>query len=345
MNILIIKTAALGDVLRTTSILKPLKNRYPDANIYWLTKKNAFPLLKNNELIDKTLILEQGINGLDIKFDLVISLDDEENVCKLASKIDKEKLIGAYYDHINDRCTYTKDAEQWFGMGLLRPKEVGGLEKANELKKYNKKTVQEHLLEILSLEKKDHDIILNLDKKETKFGKDFAEKNNIAKEDCVVGLNTGAGGRWQLKKMDIEQAIDLANKLDRLGLKVLLLGGPKEKERNDEIKKRVNFDIIDTGTDNTLMQFASIIDLCNIVITSDSLCLHISLALKKQIIAFFGPTSSTEIEMYGRGKKIVPKIECICCYKKRCDKNPNCTKLIDIDEILEIVKKTIKEDG
>ena len=36
-KILIIKLGAIGDVIRTTPLLEPIKKQYPDAKIYWLT--------------------------------------------------------------------------------------------------------------------------------------------------------------------------------------------------------------------------------------------------------------------------------------------------------------------
>lgn len=46
MKILIVKIGAIGDVLRTTSILKGLKGKYKGAEIDWLTSKNGlFELL------------------------------------------------------------------------------------------------------------------------------------------------------------------------------------------------------------------------------------------------------------------------------------------------------------
>lgn len=340
MKILIIKIGGLGDVLRTTSLLKPLRNKYHGANIWWLTKKDAFELLKNNFLIEKILFIEDiGSNGaiLEESFDLVISLDDEEKLCKLASKIKSKKLIGAYYDSKKNRCAYTPEGEAWFGMGLLRPVEKGGLKKANELKAKNKKTIQQHLIEMLGLENKDNEIILNLTDEEKEFGNNFAKKSNISKKDFVVGLNTGAGSRWQLKKLDIKLAIQLAEKLNEMGAKVILFGGPEEEERNKEIKNKVNFKIIDAGVHNSILEFAAIINICSVIITSDSLCLHIASGLAKKIIAFFGPTSSAEIEMYGHGKKILPNMDCVCCYKRDCDKIPNCTESINIDKLLRIV--------
>ena len=50
-SILIIKLGAAGDVIRTTPIIKPLREKFPFSKIYWLTN---FPELVPME-IDKTL--------------------------------------------------------------------------------------------------------------------------------------------------------------------------------------------------------------------------------------------------------------------------------------------------
>ena len=121
--------------------------------------------------------------------------------------------------------------------------------------------------------------------------------------------------------------------------KIILFGGKDEIERNKEIKKEVNFDIIDGGCDNSLLEFAGLINLCDVMVTSDSLALMIAIALKRKVVCFFGPTSIHEINLYGLGKKIFPKMECLCCYKKECDKKPNCMDNISVDEIIDAVKE------
>ncbi len=57
-KILIIKLDAIGDVLRTTSILKPLKKKYPGCYIEWCTRQNANELFKNNSLVDEVITIE-----------------------------------------------------------------------------------------------------------------------------------------------------------------------------------------------------------------------------------------------------------------------------------------------
>jgi heptosyltransferase-2 len=75
------------------------------------------------------------------------------------------------------------------------------------------------------------------------------------------------------------------------------------------------------------------------VITGDTLAMHMALALNCRTIVLFGPTSATEIEMYGLGEKIVPKMECLSCYKPKCDFVPNCMDLITTDMVEAAIER------
>ncbi|MBL7147608.1 MAG: glycosyltransferase family 9 protein [Nanoarchaeota archaeon] len=336
MNILIIKLGAIGDVLRTTSVLQALKEKYPDCEISWVTKNKSFDILKNNDFIDKIHLSDENLKEkLKGKiFDLIISLDDDSESCDLASSLNSKKIIGAYLE--NGKRVYTEDSALWFDIGLISK---FGKEKADELKALNKKTHQEILFNILNINNGKYKIcrpILNLQKEDLKFAKQFAEKNNIGKKDLVIGINTGAGGRWQDKKLPIEKTIELIDKLNsELKVKLILFGGPAEIERNKKIKQGIKTDIIDAGCNNSLMEFASLINLCKILITSDSLALHIGIALKRKIVAFFYVTSAAEIELYNRGIKVIGKGDSYCSYQPVCDDPPD----YNINEIIEGVKK------
>ena len=320
MNILVLKFGAIGDVIRTTSILPGLKSKYKNCKIGWVTKKDSFGVLKNNSLIERVFLIDDNTKNklINKKYDLVISLDDDYRACELASKVGSGKLVGAYLK--NKKTAYTTDSALWFDMGLISK---FGKQKADELKAKNKQTYQEIMYGILGLRYKKQEPILNLTKKELSFGKKFAKNNGIKKNDLVVGINTGAGGRWDDKKLSIGKTTELIGRLNKIKrVKMLLFGGPEEKERNKKIKQIIKENIIDAGCGNSLMEFASLVDVCKILITSDSLALHIGTALKKKIVAFFYPTSTSEIELYNRGIKITGKGQDYCSYKPRCDYPP-----------------------
>ena len=334
MNILIIKLGAIGDAIRTTSILPGLKDKYPNCRICWVTKKESLDILKSNSLIEKTFTIEETKEIIKNNYELVVSLDDDNNACSLASSVKSKKIIGAYMDH--GKKAYTEDSSLWFDMGLISRL---GKKRADDLKAKNKKTYQEIMYKIIGLEYKNHEHILILSSEEEVFGKNFAKKNNMKKGDIVIGINTGAGGRWQDKKLSIEETALLIDKINNKlkNAKLLLFGGPEEVERNKKIKESIKTKIIDAGCNNSLMEFASLVNLCDVLVTSDSLALHIGTALKKKIVVFFGPTSSSEIELYSRGIKIIPKIGCLCCYKPRCDIKP----VYEVDEMVKAVKRLL----
>lgn len=337
MKILIIKLGAIGDVLRTASALPALKEKYRESEIYWLTKKSSLDLLENNRYLNKVYTLNKDHEELNnIQFDLIINLDDEDIACELASKIKSKNLVGAYIDNNNTK-TYSEDSAPWFDMGLISKY---GKIKADELKVKNKDTYQKYLYDMLGLDTaKIHEPILNLTNEYLDFANKFAFTNNIQKTDLVIGINTGAGRRWKDKKLDIKKTEHLIRKLDeQLDCKIILFGGPAELERNERILHLSGVDIIDAGTENSLLEFASLVNLCDILVCSDSLALHIGVALKKKIVAFFGPTPSAEIMLFGRGIKIAPDYECRCCYKRECDPKPD----YDVDEILDAVIKLTK---
>ena len=335
MNILIIKLGAIGDVIRTTSILPGLKAKYKNCKIDWATKSESFDVLKNNNLISNIYLINKNPpKKSNKKYDLVISLDDDYEACALATKADAKKIIGSYLK--DNKKTYTKSSSLWFDMGL---NSRFGKKAADQMKAKNKRTYQEIMYKILGLSYKKQEPILILNKKELSFGKKFAKKNNIGETDVVIGINTGAGGRWEDKKLSIEKTEELIDKLNRniKNAKLILFGGPEERKRNEKIKKLVKTGIIDAGCNNSLMEFASLVNLCSVLVTSDSLALHTGVALKKNVVCFFCPTPSAEIELYSRGEKILAKKGCLCCYKPKCDIPPEW----DINEIVSAVKKLI----
>ena len=178
---------------------------------------------------------------------------------------------------------------------------------------------------------------LLLSASEIEFANDFYRHHGLSRFKVLVGLNTGASNRWQLKQWRDEGFIELIQKLkfhDDIG--ILLYGGKDERQKNHDLKNRFP-NVIDTGCDNTLRQFFALMNLSDIVITGDTMALHVATALKKKVVCYFGPTSAHEIEDYGRIIKIQPLMDCLVCYKQQCDFNPNCMQLISSDMIYKAV--------
>lgn len=339
-KILIIKLGSPGDVLRTTAILRGIKKRFKDAYIYWVTQKESIEILENNHLIDELYPLnyETQLILSRQRFDLILSLDKDKAGCALAEVLDADEKKG--FGLNGDGCIYplNKGTEYSFKLGLL-----------NRLKfKENRKTYQELIFEMADLCFKDEEYILNLDKQQKDFKRDFLRKNRLKERDSIVGLNTGSGKLWPHKKWRVDGFSSLINRLSQhKNIRVVLLGGPDEEETNKQIisqtKIKAKTFLFDSGYNNGLKDFIALVDCCDLVVSGDTMAMHIAIALKKKVVALFGPTCPQEIYLYNRGIKIVSVAKCAPCYKNLCSKNSDCMSLIKPAKVDIAIRKLISK--
>jgi len=227
---------------------------------------------------------------------------------------------------------FNKAAEEWFEMGAF-----------DNLKKQNKKSYQQIIHEICDLEYEKGEIIIELTEEEYKYKNNFIKDKHLDRFEFIVGINAGASDRWQFKKWKLEgytELIDLLSKKYNCG--ILLLGGKEEIETNS-VLEQVSKNVINTGENNSLREFFSLVDISDLFITGDTLALHAAAALMKKVICLFGPTSHTEIEDYGRITKVIPELDCLVCYKNTCDFRPNCMEMISSKTVYDHVVKNLKE--
>ncbi len=324
-HILIIKLGAEGDVLRTTPLLYGLREKYPGAEITWLTAKESTPLLKNNPFINRILV---DTIRLGNSYDLLINLDKDVRALRTATRLGPGKKLGF---GIKNGKIYALNDESDYALRV-------GIDDELKFKK-NKKTYQEIIFEQCSLKYKKQEYLLELSPKQREFSRKFAAKHNLPSSVRKIGLNTGCGPKYPKKKWTIDGFVQLARRLTGEGAKVLLLGGPREIRRNQEIIRNLNSGIIDTGGNNSLEDFVSIVNCCDLVVSGDTVAMHIAIALKKKVIALFGPTCPEEIDLYNRGVKIISPIPCSPCYKKICKKKPTCMDLIPIGQVWDGIKQ------
>jgi len=329
-KILIIKLDAIGDVLRTTSILPAVKRKYPNSHITWLTKHASKDIFTNNKYIDELLIFESNelfAKLSSIKFNVVLHPDTSPTSASLASFANGETKRGFILNSIGKVSPVDESGVEWLEMGAF-----------DQMKKKNEKTYQEIIHSILGLAYQKDKIIITLTEAEKSFADNFFRKNNLNRYKHLIGLNTGSSNRWYLKQWPKEKFFELIKRLNKYSdLGILLFGGKDEFEKNNYLLSAGD-NILNTGNNNTLREFFSLMSIPELVLTGDTLALHTAAALNKKIICLFGPTSSNEIEDYGIIKKVSPKMECLVCYKNQCDFVPNCMDLISVDQILNIIE-------
>lgn len=290
----------MGDVLRTTPLLRVLTGE-----IYWATKSKCIPLLPKEGTCLKQIIdineAEEALRG--IIFDKVISLDDDAEAGKLAVSAQKLELIGSFLDS-SKQLTYTDSAKEWFDMGLISKL---GREKADALKKNNHRTYQEIIFRMLGKEFRGEEYVLN-----TGNGSHIVNKD---KKRIIVGIESRADKRWPTKVWN-KYAL-LADALRRHGFEVMFF---QQRE--------------------VVQQYIDNIRGCDLVVSGDTLTLHLALALKIKAIALFTCTSPTEIYDYGRMIKIVSPLLEKAFYRREYIQEA--VDAVTVESVYRAVKNTVE---
>jgi ADP-heptose:LPS heptosyltransferase len=335
-RILIIKLAALGDVLRTTPLLHGLRAKNPDSHITWLTDPNVVPILQGIPEIDRLLPYEQEtVLQLEMEtFDEVYCFDKEPKATALAVKIQADRKVGFGMNRYGSVIPLNKESEYTHQLGV-----------SDTLKfRVNTKTYPELIYECAGFPypEKQRYLLPDLTAEIEEARAGFAALG-VHPEDLKIGLNTGAGEVFATKKWKEEGYIQLADLLaEEVHAKILLLGGPGETERNRRIAAAVNYPLIDTGNSNPIRKFAGIVGNCDLVITGDTLAMHIAIGLQVPVVVLLGPTCHQEIELYGRGAKIVSDFDCSPCYRSECPKPVSCMNAISVNAVFNAAAELLR---
>jgi ADP-heptose:LPS heptosyltransferase len=336
-RILLIKLGAMGDVLRATSILPALSQHYEEPHITWVTRKESMDLLLNNPWIDS--LVEYGVDSaarLQVEtFDLVINPEASKESAALASIARGKEKRGLGLSPAGYVFPFNPEAEEIFKMGLL-----------DDLKKRNGKSYEQLVCGLSGLTYRRTPPVLRITDGERSDAEKFRDENRIDRKRPVVGINTGGGTRWLLKRWTAEGFTGVIQRLTReTDAQILLMGGPTEVDFNRQVSSRCDGHLIDTGCFNPIGRFAGLINLCDVILTGDSLAVHVGLALGKRMIVLLGPTSEAEVDLYGQGKKIHAEMECLCCYRQTCHTHPNCMESVSVDTVFGAIMEEIGFSG
>jgi len=287
------KVVSLGDVLRCTVILEPIKQKYSNSEITWLVSKEAVPLVTHNKNIDRILVWDEFVPYVLMResYDMVINLEKIHGICALVDMINAWEKVGFRFDsNTGDFDTYLQS-------------EVAKSYIAE--KDFRRSIWQEIIIKMIGSEWTSQEYDLG-----------YKPKSEVTYD---IGFNYFVGKKWPTKAMPKTHWEKLEDKLKSEGFTITW----------------------QEGLDN-LYEYIDWINKSKLIISSDSLGLHIALALKKSVISIFGPTDEEEVFFYNRGEAIGPvdsfKCENIPCFKPECQNDSFCMDNIDINKIFERVK-------
>ncbi len=282
------KIVSLGDVLRCSVILEPLRNTYQGCHITWLVSKEATPLVSHNEYIDKVLVWDEFTPYVLMreKYDIVINLEKINGICALTDMIDAWEKVGFRFN------SYTGEFDTYLRSSVAKEYIAN--------KELLRSIWQKIIIEMIG------------DKWESQeYSLGYKPKTKAIYD---VGFNYFVGKKWPTKAMPEEKWKELADRLEKKGVKITW----------------------QEGLDN-LYDYMEWLASSKVVVSNDSLGFHLALALKRRVVAIFGPTSIDEVYLYDRGECVIPPESFVCqkmpCYLPVCVNDHFCLNAINLDEL------------
>ncbi|SKB38799.1 glycosyltransferase family 9 protein [Daejeonella lutea] len=311
LKILIIRFSSIGDIVLTTPVIRCVKEQLSSVEVHYLTKKAFEPVLSANPYIDKIHFLKDSLSETvaDLKlenFDHVIDL--HHNIRTLYIKRSLGKPVSSF-NKLN-----------WQKWLLVRIK-VNFLPNEHIVDRYLK------TVEFLGV-------------KNDEKGLDYFLLNNHnlslllpPSHHQYIALVIGA--QHATKRLPTDKLIELCQLLKH---PVVLLGGPEDTERGEQIATAGGDHVFNGCGKFKLDQSAFLVKMSASVITHDTGLMHIAAAFKKTIHSVWGNTVP-EFGMYpymAEESKIheVKGLSCRPCSKIGYQKCPlghfNCMNKIDL---------------
>lgn len=346
VNVLLVHLGALGAVARSTALLPAIHRKYPGATLTWVTDRPGDQILIGVSGIHRILTTSpQDLLKLRaLEFDVALIVDkslEAEGVLAHLRKL-PESIFGF---RVNSRTGVvmpaTDAANELWRIGI-----------SNRAKFFeNRKTENRLVHEALDLGpylNEEYQLRLTPSESMTVVGrKGQWTAGNSSKP--VIGLNTGCANTIAAKKLSVEGHVSLIKELRSLAdAEIVLLGGREDTDRNAQIAKLASLHgiaVIQSPTADGIRDGMISIAACDLVVSGDSFGLHLAIGLKRPVVAWFGPTCSHEIEIYGRGCKVETMAGCSPCWKRQCSMNPMCYDLVNFRAMARKVVAILGDDS
>jgi lipopolysaccharide heptosyltransferase II len=326
-KILVIKPAAIGDVLLSTPAVENLRNNFPDAEINFLTQKFCKEVLTGNPFITRVLTYDLSLDGgwciirniRKQKYDLIIDLFCNPRTALITFLSGARYKVGfrfrqrsyAYNIKLDSRGGEVHNVE--FNLDALRALEL-------EVKSTQPRFYINHV----------HD--------------EFAEKffaDNGFDNKTVIGINPC--GTWKTKVWYLEKFADLIKKFES-SYRFLIFWGYEEEHKQAARLREMTGDNVFLIPACDLKYIGALMKRCKLFLTNDTGPMHIASALGVNVAAIFGPTNPRLQGPLNENSIVIrnEKLDCLGCNLTRikdCPFEHKCMTELDADYVFEKLQK------
>jgi ADP-heptose:LPS heptosyltransferase len=336
-EILIIRTAYIGDAVMTVPILKPLRKKFPNSRVSFLTSTSAGKLLENNPYLDEIITYDP----------FWFYPSEKRNYIEFMRKM-KERVFDIIIETRGDI------RELLFLVWPLKARHKvgykvggGGYFLTHVVPYQGLKHRVEYHLDIIRY--------LDCDTEDVEWGVYLTENEkdhvrNIITESGIRGafISVHAGARVPLKRWMEERFVRLCDSIiERYKMPVVLIGDDKERDLIDSIVKEMQFKPISLAGRLSLRELAGVLSESMLFICNDSAPMHIAAAMKTPTVAIFGPSKSIGTGPYGDIHKVVEKdFQCrYMCDESSCHypEYHACMRDIEVEDVLLAVEDIMGE--
>lgn len=278
MRVLLVHTGFLGDVVLATPVISALKRRMPDAELTFLTTPAALPLVQYHPLLADAISIDK--RGKDRSFG---------GVEAFAKELGRRRFDIAVSLHKSFRTSYLL----WRANIPVRygfSEAVGSFFYTHRI---SRKNLPHEVMRNLA--------IMRLFGEEPQGEVDPVEvalaADSIASaEKMLQGLRPvvlAPGSVWATKRWSAKGFAETVRVLLQQGLPVALIGGPADVAVGDEILSHLeafSSQVINLIGKTSLQESAAVVRQSCLVITNDSVALHLASAMGKPTVALFTAT-------------------------------------------------------
>jgi lipopolysaccharide heptosyltransferase II len=319
-RILVVKTHGLGDILMTTPALRALRKRFPQASITFMASRSCAGVLSNNPNIDRILeasdqtFFQPSLTSLcRLTVDLIRRRFDAAILFSRSPALHLIMLIAC----IPVRIGFIKNR---FSKYLL----TDGVHLPGN-PDYRKTTYEaEDNLALVNLVGAGSDGTLHLDffpsRIDSQFITAFLNREKKRPGNPLVGICPGGGqnpsGIFKKKLWPAANFAKLADALiETYGMEVILAGGPDDEDTVEMVRSHMTYPAIDACGRFTLHQTGALYKKCALIITNDSIPVHIAVALQVPVVVLFGPSNPFSVTSdNGRMLRIKSPLSCSPCF-------------------------------
>lgn len=340
-NILIIKMSSLGDILHALPTLYALRENLPNAKITWAVHPQFADILPGKPYVDEVLFIDRKkLKSLSYLRSLRQILHARHFDMVLDLQCIAKSAVVSFLSGASERYGYWELRE---GSGLVNKALIGEHQYDHVIERY--------LDTVRVLGGTVDKIEFPLSSKEEIVTSTKSLITKIAKQDIQDYIVIAPGARWHIKEWEPKNFADLTTRILATGQNVILVGDKNDVGKGDEITEQIvtnegikNGHLINLIGMTSLLQLMAVIKNSKLFISVDTGPLHLANALKKPLIALFGPTSPERTGPYGgEYVHLVISPTSKATIKEPLIDDPECMKQITVDMVWSVYKDIIHD--